>query len=268
MGHQCENCGQAALETDVICWSCGHALPRQVPILEAVPGPEKGEYSVPLTSLAAYGGITIVIVIALLFVMRSLGRQPQFVRGAESALQPGWTAVTDSNRLFTLNLPVPWDWLDRNDSLKEADFIAEVRQSSRYQVALAPFDGMTDDRRLLLLASENLSGEQSAEPVFVVIIRSEQLSRYSSEQVAAFLRTAPGGATLSRFDLAESRNGRPRGIYIISIPHNGQEMRCQNLFFNNISDSYLIIGCSDEKFYNDYANIIHEILVSFQPLLR
>jgi hypothetical protein len=289
--YQCQNCGQPALETDTICWHCGQPLSRQKnetnPAATAVsPTPLP---PLPMQSIAAYGGLTLLIIIALLWVMQALGRQPQVVQSLGSALKPGWTAVTDHNQTFTLNLPAPWQPLDRYDPEQEEAFIAALRQNSQYQAALAPYDTVADDRQLLLLAqadpaemetpalrADAVSVVEVAVPAFVLVTRSQQISRLTPEQMTNFLETGPAGFDLQRANLEASVNGREQITYIAALPYENQTLHCQQLFYLRRNDSendddpnsYLIIGCVSQDGYSTYTNVFHDILVSFQPLLR
>ena len=279
MTYQCDNCGQAALKTDTICWHCGRPLPRR----ETKEAPhsvvgndgenDDEERPLPLTRIAAYAGLTLAIVVALLAVMKSLGGQPQVVQGINQSLKPGWTAVTDQNRVFTLNLPSAWQWLDRYDAEQAADFIAQARQNGQYQAALSPFDEMADDRQLLFLAAANQADVDTAVPPFIVIARSQQLGQLSPEKMTALLRAGPAGVKLLRSNLAEGINGRRQALSILTLPYASEELRCQHLFTHETlaeeaSDGYLVVGCASEDVYLAYTNIFHDILVSFQPLLQ
>jgi hypothetical protein len=280
--YQCQNCGQPALETDTICWHCGQPLRRQKnetnPAAAAVS--TESLPPLPMQSIASYGGLTLLIIVGLLWVMQALGRQPQVVQSLGSALKPGWTAVTDHDQLFTLNLPAQWQPLDRYKPEQEEAFIAALRQNSQYQAALAPYDAVADDRQLLLLAQADpaemetlaLSEVEVAVPAFVLVMRSQQLSQLTPEQMTNFLETDPAGFDLQRANLEASVNGREQITYIAALPYENQTLRCQQLFYLSENDddpnSYLIIGCVSQDGYSTYTNVFHDILVSFQPLLR
>lgn len=274
MKYQCENCGQPALETDTICWHCGHSLPRHRNKPEgkaadtAVSPSQPLSATLPLPRIAAYGGLTLVIIIALLWVMQTLGQQPQVVQSLGDTLPPGWTAVTDYNRQFTLNLPAQWTVLDRYEPQQEAAFIAELRQNDPYQTVLAPFDAAADDRQLLLLAQADQTEVETAVPAFILVTRSRQLNQLTPQQMTNLLQASPAEIDLQRANLEVSVNGREQITYITAMPYRDQLLRCQQLFYNDDPDSYLIIGCVSKDGYSVYTNLFHDILVSFQPLLR
>lgn len=273
MTYQCENCGQAALETDVICWHCGHALPRQqnkAADETAVSPPSapslSASLSLPLPSIAAYGGLTLIIIIALLWVMQALGQQPQVVQSLGDTLPPGWTAVTDTNREFTLNLPAQWAVWDRSNPQQEEGFITMLRQNEQYQTALAPYDTAADDRQLLLLAQTDQA--ETAVPAFIMITRSQKISQFTPEQMTRLLEAGPASLELQRANLEVSINGREQITYITAMPYQDQPLRCHHLFYKDTPDSYLITGCVSQDGYATYTNLLHNVLVSFQPLLR
>lgn len=283
MTYECRNCGQPTLETDTICWHCGQPLTQQKS------QPKQAEAAavsieplpmLPMLRIAAYGGLTLVIIVALLWVMQALGRQPQVVRGLNSSLKPGWTAVTDYNQTFTLNLPAQWQKLDRYDPQEEDTFIAALRQNSQYQAVLAPYDAMADDRQPLLLAQAGQTEAETAVPAFILVTRSRQISQLTPERMTDLLAAGPAGFDLQRVNLEASINGREQVTYIAALPYEDQTLRCQQLFYKNVNgsvndsvndaetDSYLIVGCVSQEGYATYTNIFHDILLSFQPLLR
>ncbi|MCB9419292.1 MAG: hypothetical protein H6667_05790 [Ardenticatenaceae bacterium] len=275
MTNTCQNCGQPTLETDTICWHCGQPLPQQP---KSQPKQPKATAvtpdsvpPLPLQSIAAYGGLILLIIIALLWVMHALGQQPQVVQSLGSSVKPGWTAVTDTNRIFTLNLPVQWQTLDRYASDQEDAFVAALRQNSYYQAALAPYDAMADDRQVLLLAQADPAEMETAVPAFVLVTRSQQISQLTPEKMTALLEAGPAGFDLQRVNVEMSVNGREQATYIAALPFEDQTLRCQQLFYKSEvsdDDSYLIIGCVSQDGHATYTNIFHDILVSFQPLLR
>ena len=280
MTYKCQNCGQPALETDAICWHCGQPLASQNSktnqAAEETTVATESLPQLPMQRIAAYGGLTLVIIIALLWVMQALGRQPQVVRSLSGSLKPGWTAVTDDNQIFTINLPAQWQYLDRYNPEQEETLITELRQNSQYQAVLAPYDAVADDRQLLLLAQANPTEMETAVPAFILVTRSQQISQLTPVQMTDFLQTGPAGFELQRANLEASVNGREQVTYIAKLPYENQTLRCQQLFYlsendsvnGDDPDSYLILGCVSQDGYSTYTNIFHDILISFQPLLR
>ena len=271
MTNTCQNCGQPALETDAICWHCGQPLASQ----KSKPNQASGETAVfseslpplPMKSIAAYGGLTLVIMIALLWVMQALGQQPQVVRSLSSSLKPGWTAVTDHNQIFTLNIPAQWQKLDRYDPQQEAAFITAMRQNSQYQAALAPYDALADDRQLLLLAQAEPTETETAVPAFILVTRSRQISQLTPDEVTTLLKADPAGFELQRVNLEATVNGREQVTYIAKLPYENHLSENDSVNSEEF-DSYLILGCVSQDGYSTYTNIFHDILISFQPLLR
>ncbi|MCP4424252.1 MAG: hypothetical protein GY803_07170 [Chloroflexi bacterium] len=282
MAYQCKNCGQTTLETDTVCWHCGQSLSQRKEEPETAVSTEESteERPFPLASFMAYSGLTVAIIIALFWVMGRLGSQPQVVQGIGPSLKPGWTAVTDRDRTFTLNLPAQWLRLDRYDSEQEAEFIEQARQNGQYQAALAPYDAMADDRQLLFLAVSDQSGGETAPSTsdlrsplsagvspFIVIARSRQLSQFTPEEMLAALQDGPAGISLLRSNLTEGVNGNQQLLSILTMPYADHGLRCQHFFFKEETESFLVVGCASEDTYHDFTNIFHDILVSFQPLL-
>ena len=269
MAYSCEHCGQTTLETDTVCWQCGQTLAPRQPKPVTPPSDENGTMARPfsLARLAAYGGMTLFIIIALFAVMRSLGRQPQAAQGLGDSLKPGWTAVTDYNRAFSLNLPAAWLWLDRFNPDQEVEFIEQVRQNGQFQAALAPYDALADDRQLLFLGAEKWDDGETAAAPFVVVIGSRQLGQFTSEQMTLALADSSGDVTLLRSNLVEGTNGRRHLLLNLTLPYADQTLRCQHLFYQEAAGSFLVAACAPEDQYSDFTNIFHDILISFQSLL-
>lgn len=272
MAHKCNNCGQPALETDTICWHCGQPLPQQknptkneVEVATADPTPTAAA-PLPLQSIAAYGGLTLLIIIIFLTVIQALGNQPQVVQSLGESLKPGWTDFTDHNRTFTLNLPMQWARLDRYNPEQEDAFIKQLRENDQYQAVLAAYDAAADDRQLLFLSQANLP--ETAVAPFVLVTRSQQFSQLTPDQMTAYLDSKPPGLAVLRANLEATVNGREQVTYITAMPYKDDTLRCHQLFYKDTPASYLIIGCVSGDGYSEHTNIFHDILVSFQPLLR
>jgi hypothetical protein len=271
MAHNCKNCGQPALDTDTICWHCGQPLPKQTkPAVNekkaATSDPLPATASLPLQSIAAYGGLTLLIIVILLAVMQALGNQPQVVQSLGDSLKPGWTDVTDYNRTFTLNLPMQWVKLDRYHPEQEETFIGQLRENDQYQSVLAVYDAIANDRQLLFLSQAAVP--ETAVPPFVLVTRSEQISQLTPVQMTDFMDTTPVGLSILRANLEATVNGREQVTYITTMPYKDDTLRCHQLFYKDEPASYLIIGCVSDDGYSEHTNIFHDILVSFQPLLR
>ena len=117
---------------------------------------------------------------------------------------------------------------------------------------------------------------ETAVPAFILVTRSQQISQLTPVEITDFLQTGPAGFELQRANLEASVNGREQVTYIAKLPYENQTLRCQHLFYlsendsvnGDDPDSYLILGCVSQDGYSTYTNIFHDILISFQPLLR
>ena len=76
MNLRCENCGQPAQDSDSTCWHCGEPLPgREQRRSEKVQAKEHWGQTASPSMLGIYLGSTILVVVAALLVMRSIGRE-------------------------------------------------------------------------------------------------------------------------------------------------------------------------------------------------
>ena len=91
MNIRCENCGHTALDTDSTCWQCGESLPgREHAGRRKVKVRESWTHGTGPASIAIFGGLTLLVVLAALLVMTSLGQQPHATTdsGAAATDQP------------------------------------------------------------------------------------------------------------------------------------------------------------------------------------
>ena len=96
MSNKCPNCTQPVLDSDTLCWHCGYrltAVPTTAPPLPANPrpsDPKKAETAIggaaphptppaplstanyPLTTIGIYTLLTLVLILTMLLVMRTL----------------------------------------------------------------------------------------------------------------------------------------------------------------------------------------------------
>ncbi len=69
---RCENCGQAVLPTDTVCWQCGWKLAATAVDRRVV----DEERPLSVTAVAVYAALSLFIILALLVVFSILGSYP------------------------------------------------------------------------------------------------------------------------------------------------------------------------------------------------
>ncbi|MCA9999968.1 MAG: hypothetical protein KDE56_29600 [Anaerolineales bacterium] len=241
---RCENCDRPLLITDAVCWHCGH--PRQgsaAAATAAVAAESSG-----LTAVSGYAILTLVIIISLLLVIRSLGQQPLLVVNSNAPRPRGWAVFTDSQHRFTLNLPPDWQLAEPD----EAAFTALLAGQEGWETAVSPLDPGT----ILLLASS-----PDDTPQLVAVARNVQLHQLSLNQLTDLI--AKGGVDIQELEESESFFGMPQ--INLTFAANGNIL-CSQQYALQPEDSYLLTICMDSTTFRRSRDTIEAIQGSFQPL--
>jgi hypothetical protein len=285
MSERCENCGNPVLATDTICWHCGWKLPKRPRLKTSSPAPPPTARSrqarearesagsdtlavdrYDLRAIIVYGALTAVILVALLVVMRSLGRQPLLVAGADLRLGDDWTAVTDNNLRYVLSLPSGWQWLD--GAYREQQGLLDELAASVPNIrwSLAPLGEVAGDLELLAVAYQPEPPEVGGPFVFVAIGRSQRLGQIAPQQALELLaeRSLPLAAT----DLIENIPGQPQARF--ALLDNSRQVQCRTLFMPNDDESvgYLVTACAPQESFGRVQRDLDRILDSFQLFQR
>lgn len=275
MVDRCPNCDKPILPTDVVCWHCGYQLPRkasaatpkhQVPVdsrqtaaREQVGAP--GDYD--WRALAVYGLLTLVIVVALWLIMRSLSRQPILVSSADFDFGGQWVTVTDADLRYTLSIPTEWQWIDLAYG-DQSELLSMVTARQAYiNHALRPLRDLAGEVETVGLAvgARNLDEEQPMP--FLLIAQSERLSGVEAQFVldlvddGSFLiadqtiDTHLAGQTQARFSVLDQPNA----------------YQCRHLFVTGEGKpGYLVAGCAPQHRFATMQSDLDDILNSFQLL--
>lgn len=268
MTYQCERCGQTALETDTVCWHCGWRFPKQEP---RKPGPKvkvgvDEEQPLSLSAAAVYAVLTLVTVVAIMLVTRSLNQKPFFITNPEISLRPGWTPITDQEQNFTLNIPSQWLWFERQNGEQRATFDAMLAGNDQFHTAVAPLKNIASDTEILLIATEDTGAENPAPPGFLVVARSTALKQLSTEEVLGLIRQDAGN--LLNVEIAESFTGGNEVDVLLETGSNDNTLRCHERLIQGQQAGYLVAGCTPRVGFPRYRDELDEIVGSFQPLLR
>ena len=265
MNIRCENCGHMALETDANCWHCGEPLSgREDAARKRVRVRESWTRDSGPASIAVYGGLTVLVVLAALLIMRSLGQQPQLQVRLGTRTRPNWTFITDGERRFTVTLPDSWSWDDGAEPAGSVALATLAEGDDRFRLATHPLGAETDEMTILFAAEGQPDDPERSQ--FMVIASSELLNRLTYDEAVAFLLN-------SDYDLQEARFvddfDKSHVSIIATTPlddGSGSAIRCRQQFVLGRQESLLASLCAPSGRYAAYSNQFSEIMASFQHL--
>lgn len=279
MAESCPNCGKPVLPTDIVCWHCGYELPKR-PKPRPAAKPAKGDSTLgspargqspaqmeaveyDLRALAVYGLLTLVIIVALWMVMRSLSRQPVLVRSAGIGLGADWVTVTDIDLRYRLSLPTEWQWLDvayrdQNELLDKL-----IERQPYIGLALRPLGDTAGDVGILAVGVGAQVLEDSTPQPFVVVAQSGRL-RDTAPQAALDLLTSQAlPVTEQGVDTHLAGQTQAR-FNVLDMPNAYQ---CRHLFVaDENAAGYLVAACAPQSRFGTLQRDLDEILDSFQLL--
>lgn len=275
MRERCDNCGRSVLPTDTICWHCGQTLPA-----ETSPSPEEaseraaetGEtgakahetaVSPPRSSrslLLAYGSLTLLIFLAMLWVMGSLGNYPLVVVNPETRGGENWDVVEGDNGRYLVSLPEDW----RRWQPAEAGFQDELASDPRYRAALFPLGAIAEDTDYLLLALTNHHSAAEA-PGFLAVGRSDRLGRVPLPQVIELVQQSPA-ISIRRAEIEPGLTGRDQVQLELDFTRGGDAWRCWQQVIPAPETTFLLGTCALPNDLIRYQDRFADVLLSFQPL--
>lgn len=269
MRETCDNCGQPVLATDTICWHCGQALAAEgaettesPPPQEAADAKEEKDTAVTLspTLRLAYGILTVLIFIAMLLVMRSLGKYPLVVVNPEMRAGVEWDTVEGEDGRYTLNLPQSWQRWRPGDPR----FQAVLNDDPRYQTALFPLAAIAEDTEYLLLVPTNHHSAAEA-PGFLAVARSERLRQVPLPQVIELVQQSPA-ITIRQAEIGPGLTGRDQVQLELDFARGGDAWRCRQRVAPVAETAFLIGACAMPTDFIRYEERFADVLLSFQPL--
>ncbi len=267
--HTCPNCGQTILATDTVCWHCGWQLPRKSsranPVLTQPAEVESEPYS--LRNIMVYGGMTGLVIVLALWVMGSLGKRPLAVIADRTSLPAGWTAVTDANLTFTLNLPPGWSWQEAAEAGQDA-FSQAIIQDDLLPAALAPFGRFDQQLQLLMLAANQTADQVDDLTGYLIIARDRRAQPLTLDDAKFLLEAYDDKIELLRTEYVDGVRGEPQADFLVRVidDEGGTTLRCQQKIILQPQGNYLLAACSLPKTYTSLSTDLHDILASFQPL--
>jgi hypothetical protein len=285
MNVRCENCGRAALDSDETCWHCGAPLPgREGAGRKLVKARESWAHGAGPASIAVFGGLTLMVVLAAILVMVSLGRRPQLQVLLGTRSLPGWRFVTAADQAFTLALPGGWTWLDGASAESAATLAALVEDEPRFLLATHPLGAESDDVHIVFAAADPLPG--LGEKANLVVAASPLLNRLTYQEATSFLTGSDYDVLSARFvdDFDKSRvdivvdtplvnaplvDGRPDSVPPDGAAEEGGEglvMRCRQQFVLGREQSLLVSLCAPRGRFAVYSQTFDNVMASFQHL--
>jgi hypothetical protein len=220
-------------------------------------------------SIALFAGLTVLVVVAAILVMTSLGQQPQLQLRLGTRTSPGWSLLTPANQAFAVSLPESWSWLDASDPEATAELRALRRDEPRLRLATYPLGAETDDMHVLFAAGDPLPG-QGQTPI-LVIAASPLLNRLSYRETVIFLSESDYDIRGVRFvddfdkshvEILADTPVDPRS----DRAERAATIRCRQQFVLGRQESLLASLCAAPGRFEAYANTFDQILASFQHL--
>jgi hypothetical protein len=254
---RCENCGQPVLQSDITCWHCGVKLPLQVAeptVSDGETGAEDQEEraETPPMQIIFYALLTTIIAFALLFVLRSLGRQPRLA--ASFAIEDTQAMeLFDPDGSFSIEVPPEMVWYFPQAQKGQGPQAAQMENNPQFQAALQPLYDLASDGQLLLLGQ--------TEAGTLTVARSERLAQLTVEEVIRSLPTEPfaDGAILVTID-GNNRTGS--SLALITLERDNPPQLCRQIFLPGSKDAYLAAICAHRDQFNEQSAVIDATLTS------
>jgi hypothetical protein len=275
MNDSCPNCGKPVLDTDTICFHCGHPLPRRSkpdrppatpPRRNRSPADQVGEAEIDLRALTVYSLLTVAVIFGLWLVMRSLSRQPILVRSAGIDFDGNWVAVTDVDLRYTMSVPAAWQWLDV--AFRDQDELLEqvIDKHPYMGQALHPLGDAAGDVEILGLAVGTQALEDSTPQLFVVIGQSGRLGEVTPQTALDML--ADQSLPVTEAEIDTHLAGQPQARFTVNDAPEAYQ--CRHLFVagDSAENSYLVAACAPQTQFATLRRDFDDILDSFQLLER
>ncbi len=263
MTRNCDNCFRPVLDTDTVCWHCGRKLSPTAPATKKT-GPidvqEKQESALkptPWPLIVFYGSLTLIIIVALMWLMNSLGQSPTLTGTGLTSTE--WVALRDPDKQFSIIIPARWQWAFQGKSQVQLDFSPLVENESWAAAAPAPLGTLVPDSEYLLLAGND--------SILLIVTRSERLNRLTPEQAVISLRQESfEGITIE--DAHQKQNGVENNSAVFTIKHESPPMICRQLLTRDPTKTYLVAACTSINKDAQFVGEINAALDSFQLLSR
>jgi hypothetical protein len=255
MAKRCHKCEQPVQDSDAVCWHCGAGLvefslpPAKSASTTAVANKplEDEETPMSLTAVAFYAGVTAVCLMLLVLLISTIKQQPLYPWRPDISRQPGWTAVTDAQQKFTLNLPSDWA-------------VSEVNALDFQQIAAFP-------QQLLALSAAAIN--QTAVPRLAANANDELfLLLYPVQQLSDnFLPDLQTTSTIQAIEVKQNEQGQQIISFTETLTLSKRDWLCKTHVMSNQEQNYAFFICQAADAAAPIADDLNTLLDSFQTLL-
>ena len=263
MKRTCENCSRPLFDTDTICWHCGQKQtlpaqpestseqPRSNSTIENVPEQEPEPVATALTLY--YGGLTVVIVLTLLLIIRSLGQSPIVTLNPDSS-QGEWVSLNSSDKSFTIDIPANWDWQFLKGKQAQSSIIDLLENDHRIMTAISPLGDLVPDVEYLLVAQHDSN--------LLVVARSERLNRLSTQQAVTSMQEEQfDNIIVTEANLLQATPGDAKSVF--TLKHLDTPLQCDQYLVPGPSETYVVAACSLIENYKQQHGDFKTALDSF-----
>lgn len=261
----CHNCGQPFLPGDTECWHCGWrptGQPVKVAAADSATATGSAQPLIELPTIAVYAGLTLIIAIATLLVMRSLGRAPLAEVALERTLPAGWTTVVDRTQSFSLNLPPNWNWLE-SDSSGPGTLDQIIARRPESLAVTAPFTGTLSGMKIVLFASGSPPDEQTAASGFLIVARDLRPGQVTPEAALELLRSSDSGVRVLRAAITRDLRGDSRGAFAVEVGSDERRIQCREGFATEDAGAFLVAACAQSAQFAAFATSFQAMVNSF-----
>ncbi len=260
MSRICDNCHRPVLDSDTVCWHCGWKLSPIIPEPgeeEAASDKEEAQaetlQSTPIPLTIYYGGLTILIIMALIWLMNSLAKNPTIVQlGPESS---EFVLVQDPLRRFTISIPDNWEWIWEKDLTGDPAAASFIEDTRLLDQAGEPLGSLVADNEQVFLAGNDST--------FLLIMASERLNKLTGEQIVSSLSQETFKDVLVE-NARQAQNSAGEMVALFDVNHDVPPIHCRQLWSPGTITAYLVSACTAAADAREFQNDIDITLNSFR----
>lgn len=252
LAKRCQKCGQTVQDSDVTCWHCGAGLielskaPAKLAPTTAVAKEEVADTPISLTAVAFYAAVTAVCLLLLVLLIATINQQPLYPWRPDISRPPGWTAVTDSQQTYSLNLPSDWS-------------VSEANDPQFQQAAAIPQQLLTTSAAAINQTAVPGLAATANEELFILIYPVQTLP----DNYATDLQTAP---SIQAIEVKQNEQGQQTISFTETLALAERDWLCKTHIVSNQVQNYTLFICQAAD-ATPIADDLNTLLESFQTLL-
>ncbi|MDX1415258.1 MAG: hypothetical protein R3293_13765 [Candidatus Promineifilaceae bacterium] len=205
------------------------------------------------TFILFYGTLTLLIIIALFWLMNTLSHSPTIV--ATGPLSTEWVSLHDPEKQFLINIPAQWQWEFAPAASTEQMIDTRLQNIAWSTPAISPLGTIVPDSEIALLAGNN--------SVLMVIATSQRLSRLAAQQAVDSLQQEDfDGVVVEDARQRQTTAGNIAAYF--TIRHTTPPLFCRQLFVPGAQEAYIVAACAPASRANQFADDFNRALNSFQ----